>query len=256
MACNDFSRRSKKTAKEAMCDLSSNMDSNDLTFEDELIPIVRMTGKAPFSSSIQKQCGIHTDSDKDYIPSDVNDTPTTGPVNPTEDDNRLNASNVDMTDVDHADESNNNDEGRPGTSRGTRWRKSNLNRHKCKSIKADRNHGKAYTSHSNKSYEAKKPKEMLNHKHDKKSGYQCSKAVFNTGTSVVKITSKSYHQPHKGKLLGKSVYGVGPITCIAFKIIFQATAGAEGRGDIAIDDIALYSSKCSKKLDPKNLIPV
>uniref|UniRef100_A0A915I905 Uncharacterized protein n=1 Tax=Romanomermis culicivorax TaxID=13658 RepID=A0A915I905_ROMCU len=68
-----------------------------------------------------------------------------------------------------------NNEGGPGTNRVTRWRKSNPNGHKHKSIKADPNHGRAYTSHLNKSYKAKKPKGMLNHKHDEKSGYQCSK---------------------------------------------------------------------------------
>uniref|UniRef100_A0A915JDW8 Uncharacterized protein n=1 Tax=Romanomermis culicivorax TaxID=13658 RepID=A0A915JDW8_ROMCU len=68
-----------------------------------------------------------------------------------------------------------NNEGRPGTNRVTRWRKSNPSRHKHKLIKADPNQGRAYTSHLNKSYKAKKPKEMLNHKHDEKSGYQCSK---------------------------------------------------------------------------------
>uniref|UniRef100_A0A915KWK5 Uncharacterized protein n=1 Tax=Romanomermis culicivorax TaxID=13658 RepID=A0A915KWK5_ROMCU len=120
-----------------------------------------MTRKASFSSPIQKQHHVHIHSDKDYVPSNANDMPTTAPVNPTEDDNRPDASNV--------------DQGRPGTSCGTCCRKSNPNCHKRKSIKADRNHRKAYRSHLNKSYKAKKPKEMLNHKHNEKSGYRCSK---------------------------------------------------------------------------------
>lgn len=39
-----------------------------------------------------------------------------------------------------------------------------------------------------------------------------------------------------------------------FQIVFQASVAVEGQSDVAIDDVALYGSKCSEELNPNDLI--